>query len=411
MTDFYQHRLISTLHQLTDPDLDERQALVANCARQRPISLVMPALYSEVKQPALALILEQLSEVNYISEIVFSMNRMDVDEFRHAKEFMSRLPANQSYSIIWNDGPRVSALYQKLADAQLTSYVPGKGYNVWMAYGFILARGEAKVVATHDSDILSYHRDMLWRLCLPTAHPNMGYEYCKSYYGRVSDRMYGRVTRLFVLPLIRAFMEVIGRHPMLEYLESFRYPLSGEFSMNIEMAKVIRVPGDWGLEIGTLCEVYRNTTMRRVCQVDLGNNFEHKHQHLGTDRSEVDPEPTKGLMKMARDIATTLISNLSSDGVVFGKSMFRSIGMTYERMAKEIIQRYYNDSMVNGLNFYRHEEAEAVEAFCVALSSASKAFVSEKFAAPQIPNWDRVNSALPTFGEKLLEAAEADAKD
>ena len=49
--------------------------------------------------------------------------------------------------------------------------------------------GDARVVATHDSDILSYHRDMLWRLCLPTAHPNMGYEYCKSYYGRVSDRI------------------------------------------------------------------------------------------------------------------------------------------------------------------------------------------------------------------------------
>ena len=130
-----------------------------------------------------------------------------------------------------------------------------------------------------------------------------------------------------------------------------------------------------------------------------------------TDGGDAVTAPMKGLMKMARDIASTLISNLSSDGVVFGRSMLRSIQMTYERMAKEIIQRYYNDSMVNGLTFHRHEEAEAVEAFSHALEVASKEFDSDVFESPQIPNWNRVNSALPSFGEELIEAVEADMKD
>lgn len=39
-----------------------------------------------------------------------------------------------------------------------------------------------------------------------------------------------------------------------------------EFSMDVNLARVNRIPGDWGLEVGTLAEVYRNTSINRVCQ-------------------------------------------------------------------------------------------------------------------------------------------------
>ena len=411
MTDFYQPKLVSTIHQLTDADLEEREALLKECARRRPISLILPALYSETKSPALPLILSELGKVDYLHEIVFSMNRMSASEFKDAKSFIAKhLGDRQRYSIIWNDGKRVGALYDQLAEADLTSYVPGKGYNVWMAYGYILAKGETRVVATHDSDILSYHRDMLWRLCLPTTHPNLGYEYCKSYYGRVSDRMYGRATRLFVIPLLRALMKVLGNHPLLEYLDNFRYPLSGEFSCSVELAKVLMIPGDWGLEIGMLCEVYRNITARRICQVDLGMNFEHKHQHLGAEEAGADPDvrPSKGLMKMAHNIAQTLFAALSADGVVLGRSDLKTIRLTYIRTAKDLISRYRHDAIVNSLKYYRHEEAAAVEAFSLALDSAAQEYVSEKYQPPEIPSWNRVNSALPHLSEELIDGVEED---
>ena len=87
-----------------------------------------------MNSPALPLILDELKKVNYLHEIVFSMNRMNGKEFKHAREFIGeRMREGQGYSIIWNDGPRVSRLYGQLDEAQLTSYVPGKGYNVWMA--------------------------------------------------------------------------------------------------------------------------------------------------------------------------------------------------------------------------------------------------------------------------------------
>jgi glucosyl-3-phosphoglycerate synthase len=411
MPDFYQHSVVSTLHCLKEIDLPEQEKMLAEEAEKRPITLVLPALYSELESPALPHILSQLKGVPYIKEIVFSMNRMDAAQFTNAKRYFGEsLDSDQRWRILWNDGPRVRGLYDQLSEAELTHYTPGKGYNVWMAYGYAIAREETRIIAAHDSDILSYDREMLFRLCLPTAHHSMAYEYVKSYYGRVSDRMYGRVTRLFVGPLLRSMIKVLGNHPLLEFLNNFRYPLSGEFSIDIDLAEIIRIPGDWGLEIGMLCEIYRSAATRKVCQVDLGNNFEHKHQHLGYDKAseESNPVPTSGLMKMSHDIALNLLHNLTSEGVVIGDSELKAIRLTYERLAKEIIKRHHDDSIFNGLAYHRHEEAEAVEAYYASFDSASEIFRNRQYSSALIPNWNRVNSALPDLGEELLEAVEKD---
>ncbi|MCK7498417.1 MAG: hypothetical protein MZW92_53140 [Comamonadaceae bacterium] len=66
---------------------------------------------------------------------------------------------------------------------------------------------------------------------LPHCEPQLDYEFTKGYYGRATDRLYGRVTRLFMTPLLRAMKSVLGPLPPLEYLDSFRYPLAGECSM------------------------------------------------------------------------------------------------------------------------------------------------------------------------------------
>jgi len=406
MPDFYQHRLVTTLHQLAEPAFEDQQAQLIEFAKKKPITLVMPALYAEVEGPALPGILDHLEKVKFIDEVVISMNRMDAGQFKRAKEFFKRLP--QKHNIIWNDGPRMAEIYQELEEASITGYIPGKGCNVWMAYGHILSRGNAGVIAMHDSDILSYHREMLTRLCMPTVHPNLDYDYCKSYYGRVSDRMYGRVTRLFVIPLLRSLLKLFGELRLLSYLEGFRYPLSGEFSISADLARGVRMPGDWGLEVGMLVEVYHNTTVRKICQVDLGSNFEHKHQHLG--RQVDDPEPTvdKGLMKMAREIALSLFASISSEGIVMDSGVLKTLRLTYERIAKDLIQRYHDDSTVNGLTYYRHEEAEAVEAFSQALRNATQVFAEEGYETTQIPNWNRTFSAVPDLAEKLIAAVDED---
>ena len=149
----------------------------------------------------------------------------------------------------------MSGVLDRLRDAGLLPTVAGKGFACWIAYGLVLAEARCNVLAVHDCDITTYDRELLARLCYPVVHPSLGFEFAKGYYARVTDRMNGRVTRLFMTPLLRSLQVVVGRHPLLVYLDSFRYALAGEFAMKADLARVNRIPSDWGLEVGMLAEV------------------------------------------------------------------------------------------------------------------------------------------------------------
>ena len=62
------------------------------------------------------------------------------------------------------------------------------------------------------------------------------------------------MTRLLITPLLEALRKVCGENDYLRFLDSFRYPLAGEFAMRSHVVSDIRIPSDWGLEIGVLSE-------------------------------------------------------------------------------------------------------------------------------------------------------------
>ncbi len=304
--------------------------------------------------------------------------------------------------VIWNDGPRIQKIYSDLQAAGLPVGEDGKGRSCWMAYGYVLASGRATIIALHDCDIVNYSREMLARLCYPVADLRIDYVFSKGYYARVTDRMHGRVTRLLISPLVRSLERLVGYHPFLVYLDSFRYPLAGEFCMYADMARINRIPGDWGLEVGVLAEVYRNFSVKRICQVDIADNYEHKHQSLSAD------DPQKGLMRMTVDIAKTLFRTLAAEGVVLSEGILRTLQAQYVRSAEDTITRYYADARINGLNFDRHAEEDAVHAFARGLRLAAESFLADPLGAPLIPNWNRVVAAIPDIFPRLNEAVEID---
>lgn len=400
MGDFYQTGIVATLHRLGTPKLEQLEQELKDYSVNRPIALVLPSLYSELEGEALKGIVQTLREVQYLSKIVITMGQTSKEDFKRAKEFFSILP--QETELIWNDGPNIQELYQVLEKNDIPAGADGKGRSAWMAFGHILADEKCQVIALHDCDILTYNREMLARLCYPVTSPNLDYEFCKGYYTRVTDRMHGRVTRLFVTPLIRAMRRLLGHLPLLEYLDSFRYALAGEFSMVADLARVNRIPGDWGLEVGALAEVFRNCAVRRVCQVDLADNYEHKHQQLVPD------DPNKGLLKMCIDIAQSLFRTLATEGAVLSQGFFTSLVVAYIRTAQDSIKKYDDDAAINGLFFDRHEEGMAVEAFAKGVQIAAKNFMTDPIGAPLIPNWNRVTSAIPGFLDRLREAVHKD---
>jgi glucosyl-3-phosphoglycerate synthase len=404
MGDFYQNGIITTLHNLADRSLEELEVDLVAFSKVRPMALVLPSLFSELEGTALPAIVEQLRAVPYLSEIVIGLDRADRQQYHEALAFFDQLP--QKHHVLWQDGPRLRAIDERLQTEGLAPTEAGKGRNVWYCLGFTLGASQIESVALHDCDIVTYHRSLLARLLYPVGNPNFNYEFCKGYYARVADgKLNGRVSRLLVTPLIRALKKVLGPLDYLEYLDSYRYPLAGEFSMRRDVISDIRIPSDWGLEIGVLSEVKRNYATNRLCQVDIADNYDHKHQSLSPDDEEA------GLSKMSIDIAKAIFRKLATNGVIFNSGTFRSVKATYYRVALDFIESYRNDAAINGLHLDIHREEQAVELFARNIMKAGERFLENPMETPFMPHWHRVMSAQPDILQQLRAAVAADRAD
>ena len=369
----------------------------------RPITLILPSLYSEIKGKALPNIVNEISKIKYLQNIVIGLDKANESEFINAKKFFSKLP--QNHKILWHDGPNLKKLDKKLADNNLAPQEMGKGRNVWYCMGYILALGNTEAVALHDCDILTYKKDLLSRLVYPVANPKFNFDFCKGYYPRISkNKVKGRVSRLLVTPILRALEKTIGNKEFISFIDSFRYPLAGEFSFRRRVLKDIRIPYDWGLEIGVLSEMYRNFSGNRLCQVDIADKYDHKHQNISFD------DKSTGLSKMSIDIIKVLIRKLASQGEVFSMSIFRSLKATYFREALDFVQIYKKDAMMNSYEIDVHEEESAVELFARNIMEAGQTFLDSPMESPNIPTWNRVDTAFPNFLDELKNAIELDNK-
>ena len=404
MGDFYQNGVITTLHNLSRRPVKELEAELIRYSQARPMGLVLPCLYSELEGPALAGIVDELSQVPYLRQVVIGLDRADEQEYRSALAFFSRLP--QQHVVLWNDGPRLRSIDAALKKQELDPRELGKGRNVWFCLGYVLASGQCQSVALHDCDITTYRRDLLARLVYPVANPNFNYEFCKGYYARIAGgSINGRVCRLLVTPLLRALKKIFGNLEFIEYLDSYRYPLAGEFSLRTDVISDIRIPSDWGLEVGVLSEMQRNYSTNRLCQVDIADEYDHKHQPLSPD------DDNAGLSKMSIDISKAIFRKLATTGVVFSVETFRSIKATYYRIALDFIETYHNDATINGLTLDIHAEEQAVELFAENIMKAGLHFLENPMETPFIPSWNRVNSALPHLTGEFLDAVHADMEE
>ncbi len=401
MADFHQNGIITTLHNLDHRSLEEIEAELVRFSHQRPMALILPSLFSELQTEALPNIVKHLQQVPYLSQIVIGLDRADQQQYEYALNFFSTLP--QKHRVLWNDGPRLRAIDADLQKLGLAPEEPGKGRNVWYCMGYVLASGQAESIALHDCDILTYHRELLARLIYPVANPMFNYEFCKGFYARVANhQINGRVSRLLVTPLLRALKHVFGESPYLNYMDSFRYILAGEFSFRRDVLNDIRIPSDWGLEIGVLSEMHRNYANNRLCQVDIADVYDHKHQDLSME------DRRAGLSRMSIDISKALFRKLATQGAVFTQESFRTIKATYYRFALDFVETYRNDAIMNGLKFDIHGEEVAVEVFAGNIIEAGRMFLEQPMETPFIPSWNRIVSAVPDICERLVDAVEND---
>jgi len=404
MADFYQNGTVTTLHNLAQREPENMAAELLEFSKTRSLGLILPSLFSELEGKALPDIINKIKDVKYLSEIVIGLDRADLAQYKHALSFFGQLP--QHHRVLWNDGPRLQAIDAKLQALGLAPKELGKGRNVWYCMGYILSSGKAESIALHDCDILTYEKELLDRLLYPVANPLFNYEFAKGFYARVAGgKINGRVSRLLVTPLIKALKKTVGHCDYLEYMDSFLYPLAGEFSFRRDVLSDIRIPSDWGLEIGVLSEMYRNYSPNRLCQVDIAATYDHKHQDLSLDNT------AGGLSKMSIDISKAFIRKLATQGETFSAEKFRTLKATYYRIALDYVETYRNDAMMNGLDLDIHSEEKAVEMFAENILTAGNTFLENPMETPFIPSWNRVVSAIPDILSQLKAAVELDNQE
>ena len=391
---------ITTLHDLCT-DKKKLMRTVSDAAAERPVSVIMPMLYREIKNDALENIIKGLNKCTYINEVVIPLAAKDEKQFRQVKRFFKSLEVPKL--VMWCNGPKVEEVLKELKGSglDLLKY-RGKGRDVWLAMG--VASLNSYAIALHDADVLHYDKMIPTKLLYPIVEPELDFKFNKGYYARVNLEkrvMYGRVFRLFLHPLLRAFVDNMDHETeFVRFLRSFRYPISGEFALTSDLARDVDLPGDWGIEIGIMAEMYRNVTMKRICQTDLGF-YDHKHQKVGSTNE-------KGLTKMTGDILKTLLRVLiEEDKMQISRESLISLRVLYHKYASESIRKYHADARFNDLRYDRHIEENMVEKFSRHLMDAGISYM-RKPVGTRIPDWLRTISARKKIREQLRDVVIAD---
>lgn len=394
MADFFQNGVITTLQKLGGRTLEDLESELESYAQRHPMVLLLPALYSEFETPAMHKIIEELKHVHYLHKIILGLDRATKEQFEEVKKLMSVLPCQ--VDVLWNDGPKIQALYAELTAEGFPGLdTPGKGRNVWTMIGYGMTDQRSYAFALHDCDIVNYSREIPARLFFPIVHPALDFEFNKGFYSRVTHKIHGRATRLLYSPMIHALEKVFGKSRYLDYMDSFRYSLSGEFAFIRSLGRGIAISPTWGLEVSTLSEVYKNTSNRRICQTEIMETYEHKHQALGSQSSG------GGIYKMANDIAMTLFRVMAQEGIVFSEASFKTLQATYYQESRFEISKYNALSKLNDLEYNREKEINAVEVFEGAIKEATTEFYEDPMGIPSLSPWITVRSVMPNFSDKF----------
>ena len=399
--DFYQER-VTTIHDfcIDKKKMGER---LRELTLVRPSVVIIPMLYQEVENEPLPKIVDQLNECECIKQVVIALAAENVEQYRTVLRFFKRLEL--PHLIIWCNGPRITEILEELKEKELdVTQFSGKGKDVWIAIG--VASLKAYAIALHDADISTYSKDLPAKLLYPIIEPELNFMFNKGYYARIDMEnhiMHGRVYRLFVRPMIESLQTNIKHESdILQYLEAFKYTLSGEFAMRSDLALNIRIPGDWGLEVGLLAEVYRNTTLKKICQTDLGY-YDHKHKEAGGSTNE-------GLSKMVKDILTTFLRIVTETTTTQVSPPFlHSIRVKYKRLAQDLIRQYHADALCNGLKYNRHMEETYVDAFSDVIMETGESYLDDT-SGILLPDWTRALAAMPDLRRRLRDAALKDAE-
>lgn len=355
--EFVQDR-ITTLHNITDAEPEVPLDRVA---------VVVPVMGPDLERRGIHHVLSTLAEVDP-GRVILSA-RGDRASVRGLARHISS--SDLAATVIWCNAPR---LEQTLARSGLDSPT-GKGLDVWL--GMAIAADTHDIVVVHDADSRTYSTRDVPRLAWPIAQ---GFDFSKGYYARVErNQLFGRLVRLVWFPIMRALADH-HTDAMIDYLQSFRYPLAGEFAVHADHVPALEPYPTWGLETGMLGDMYGRAGIDGSAQVDLGM---HRHDHRPVRGED-------GLLRMAREVVGTLFDILARSGIAIDPA---ALAPAYERTAREFVDRYARDAAFNELSYDRSNELDQVATYRGAIATGGT-------TTPRLPQL----SELSIDADRIVEA-------
>jgi glucosyl-3-phosphoglycerate synthase len=375
-------------------DFDHMSERLHSLNKKYPSGLIIPVIETDLNSPVLAKMVTEINECNYLKKVFIALSAKNPKNYEEALRLSRNFKT--PCEVVWCNKPEVVTVLEELKKRDLdVTQLSGKGKDLWITMG--IASLELYAFAVHDSDILYYSKMLPTKMLYLIIEPKLDFFFSKGYYARINietKRMYGRIHRLFISPLLDALQEKLHDSRFISYLQSFSYLLSGEFAIYTDLASHLRIPSDWGFEMGMLAELFRNTSYGRICEVDLGI-YDHKHKEVITN----------GLMNTAEESFITLLRTLTeTDGIEVTMPFLQSLQVMYRRTAQDKIRQYHADATCNGLNFDRHEEETAVDCLSSVILSAGQKYLANP-AKTQLPDWLRATAAMPNIRERLREEA------
>jgi glucosyl-3-phosphoglycerate synthase len=386
-------RKIATIHDF-NLDFNYMSSRLSELKTQFPSGLIIPILGSDINSPGIPQMVEEINQCQYLTKVIIALSTNDWKEYEEARRISRNVKV--PCQVAWCNKPEVLTILEELKHKGLdVTSLSGKGKDVWIATG--IASLDLFAFAFHDADIVTYNKMIPTKLLYPIMEPKLDFFFSKGYYARINldcRKLYGRITRLFIGPILEVLQEKLRYSKFLTYLQSFTYPLAGELAVYSDLATHLRIPNDWGLELGLLSEVYRNAAYRRICEVDLGL-YDHRHK----------PVSPESLLKTAEDSFITLLRTLTEmESIEVSDPFLISLQVAYRRLAQDKIRQYHADAMCNNLNFNRHDEEVDVDLLSNVVLSGGRKYLENPVRA-QLPDWLRAIAAMPDIREKLRDSA------
>ncbi len=222
-------------------------------------------------------IIRELKNVRYIKQIVVGIDGANAVAWKRAKRIFGQLP--QKPILLWNDGPRMKRLMEELIESTSTSVQPARR-NLWLCFRYVLASEKSRMVAAQTGTSLS-----------PAAPgtacpPDFAFRWPIPILASTSQRLQRAIHRPAQRPRdALAFHSSSARSRAFSgasFSSTTDYALSGEVSLDHDIIRRARVPSTGASRSACLQRRFRVSSPKSICQVDVAECYDHKHQELST---------------------------------------------------------------------------------------------------------------------------------